>query len=111
MRLSAAIALKADYPAEVLVARLHDLLREVDPDVGIDVRSIGSEFGIQYKPPSILDVLAEAERLRGDLLRRYWREREQRWLTSALRLGNAMASMEIGRICRRMDDIEAMTRG
>jgi hypothetical protein len=107
MRLNAAIALKADGPVDIVIERILHLLREVDPDVGIDLRAVGSEFGLR-DPPNILAVLADAERLRSDLLRRFWRHRERRWLVLALRLAHTMGSMEIGRIRGRMDEIESL---
>ena len=108
MRLNAAIALKVDAPVDAVIERLHHLLREVDPDVGIDIRAVGSEFGLRGPPPTVLDVLTEAEQLRYTLMRHYWRQREQRWLLLALRLAHTMRSMDIGRIRGRMQEIEAL---
>jgi hypothetical protein len=111
MRLNAAIALQGlsthELEVEDVIERIRYLLNDIEPNayVGVELLSVGTDFGLTYVAPSLEDLLASGERLRLDLLRRYWCRRDPILLLQSLRLGHVLASMNPTRVRRTMDEI------
>lgn len=111
MRLNAAIAVQGlsahELDAEDVIERIRYLLNDIEPNayVGVELLSVGSDFGVPYLPLADLleDLLVTGERIRLDLLRRYWSQRERALLLQSLRIGHALASLNPTRICRVID--------
>ena len=84
------------------------LLHKIDPNVehvGVEVKSVGAEFGGPRLVVSLADLLHEAEQLRCRLLSEFWLRRDQRCILASLRLAHAMASMSQSRLRKVMDAI------
>ena len=109
MRLNAAIALQGlsthELEAEAVIERIRYLLNDIEPDayVGVELLSVGTDFGASYTP--LEDLLVIGERLRLDLLRCYWSQRDHVVLLQSLRIGHALASMSQARIRRVLGEI------
>lgn len=110
MRLNAAIALQGltthELEVEDVIERIRYLLNDIEPNayVGVELLSVGTDFGV-IEPAE--DLLAIGERLRLDLLHRYWSRRTRDLLLQSLRLGHALASLNPARVRRVMSEIDS----
>jgi hypothetical protein len=110
MRLNAAIALQGlsthELEVEDVIERIRYLLNDIEPNayVGVELLSVGTDFGATYVAPALEDLLVSGERLRLDLLRRYWCQRDPVLLLQSLRIGHALASLNPARIRRMIDE-------
>ena len=116
MRLNAAIALQGltthELEVEDVIERIRYLLNDIEPNayVGVELLSVGTDFGaitVPVEEDLLEDLLAIGQRLRVDLLRRYWLRRDRIHLLQSLRMGHALASLNPARIRRTMNEIDS----
>lgn len=113
MRLNAAIALGGlstpETDVDEVIERIRDFLGSIDAnvEVGIELLAVGADFGAPiFTSVPLSNLLASADRQRQELLRAYWQTRDRRLLHLSLRIGHAVTTMSVARICQIMEDVD-----
>lgn len=112
MRLNAAIALGGlstpETNVDEVIDRIRDFLHSIDAnvEVGIELLAVGADFGAPIIQVPLSNLIASANQRREALLRAYWQTRDRRLLHLSLRIGHAVTTMSMARICQIMEDAD-----